>query len=765
MADFQAIGVTSAFAASQSNRHRFHRHHHHHNRHPSQDQGPSGAPSPVARLEDVSRTSSSKKQSPFPVSGADFRVAETTSGRHSSSSEDPSGHLRSEWVTLSKAMLMVLVEKICQLSFENEPVPPAAPPPPGTGSGHRGAPGILPGVPPGVPPIVPRSKDGGADMVDRCRNSHVGAETPSLPSSAIRDPFPGSVASVEESEVDSQLPSLAPFPSCDALRERLSNIPHPPSECSSNSIGIEPSSEGLDGPATSPSSDDSTKQEPNGHLSSLTHKKELTSNSNLKRNLNHSRQKLLLMAGKTGKSGRPGFGGGGGGKKDSAVDDTFRKLKMRSLRQRNADRNVQSWIACNKSLVYSMIDSALGAPDAQQTTWANKSKFVESGTGNSADDGVTEVTTSGADGGKTQQPVAQEPPVCRPKPNCDAPLLGALLNDEDQGSDQAKTPCFRFGRWSKPRPDARHADVTASTASSTEATRRQGDFYSSSFGVSTQSSPRLYEQSQTSGLLLLRQVHRESDRSGIDGPSVETQGGSRSAVDAFGRESARSDGDERSVFVDQGRGGAGVSAPRRKRFGSEGGTQRPRDLLASGDVDPMAHRKPGPLWIALDKSDVFSLVDSLVSRMMMTTTTTNGDVSGQTCRGQTCRGEASPSSAAVSRGNVADRGSHGNDDDDDVPVDFSRARSAADCDDHHGNDDAERGDHGNGCQRKYSMQCLLVEDREKSEDLGSEISKETDNSAILRRNDGNEGSKFNLKWKSNMLLRLHSQSQEDCDNT
>lgn len=238
-------------------------------------------------------------------------------------------------------------------------------------------------------------------------------------------------------------------------------------------------------------------------------------------------------------------------------------------------------------------------------------------------------------------------------------------------------------------------------------------------------------------------------------------------MDAVGQTSPPgSDGDDDSVFVDRERGGAEVPAPRRRRFGSESGTRRPRGPRPAGDVAPTAPRKPGPLWIALDKSEVCSLVDSLVSRMMTSSTTTNGDVGGQTSA--RCRGDALPSSAAVSRGS-ADGGNHDNDDDDDVPVDFSRARSAGVCiGEHHGNDDAERGDHGNGRQRKYSIECLLFEDREKSEDLGSECSKETDNNVTSRRQDGSagviEGSKFNLKWKSNMLLRLHSQSQEDCDN-
>lgn len=595
--------------------------------------------------------------------------------------------LRSEWVTLSKAMLMVLVEKICQLSFEGEPTPTLASTP-------------TPGFPPGltdsglrksssssssstVPPEMSShsSNNDGAEMIRMSRRHNhrlddahndddeapetttndettattTTTTTTSSSSVPVRRKSSDDAATIEETskDVTTQVPALAPCPASSSS-ERPN--PHPsssesPSSCNNRASDSPPPKTGL-----------GTK-------------------SSWKRGCSkrlHQHRPFIGVEKREGRRRRRG-------KMATVVDDdVVRKPKVKG--HRNADGNVQSWVACNKSLVFRMIDSALGAPDAQQ---------------------MPVVTTCEVTPGASESPsgtvVTSRDVMKSSVTSSSSSLLGALLSYDDD---------------SAAREDAPPLDAPGSN--------RNAAFSSSSSGGPS--------------FRLLPPQGRRFDGRGSATVGSRSVAGIANRGALVGRKRADV-GCEESVTGDVDR--RRRTTMRRERFFDSDGH---RSTKKKPQVIPEVGR---PLWIALDKSEVCSLVDSLVSTMIKTTTTKDDDVTGQ----------SSSSRAAVSIGNDrvvldAGRDRHGND----ATVGANTA-----TDDHHGNG-AKR------CQQEHdSVQCLLAEVAEEQPEVGGASVVESDaGDDVIRRpggRSGGDGSRWNLKWKSNMMLRLHSQKSQDGGST
>lgn len=677
---------------------------------------------------------------------------------------------------------MVLVEKICQLSFENDAqttttpmsgVESAAQRPLASADANCQASAVV--------------SDEGCDETDGTvtpsdvvaarplDNSEVNLSVTSVVAShALAPPLPPPVAHLLPPLPPALIPSQNPLPGSHGDDDSV----RAPNEASAETDAENTWTSAADGSGatTVPTS---AALEPSVSCNSA------TSSLNRKRSSRRSHAKPARAGGCRGR---------GAGKTEDAdvierTEDKMRGVKMRPLRQRNCDRTTQPWVACNKSLVYRMIDSALGATETAAPTVTRQlvvtppvalETEIRSGEKRSAVVGTIEVDAGRSVAIKPKDH-AEEPrrPTRSPDASCEAPLLGALLSHDDVGvtNNARDIPILPI----HPPSLFRHLPRGSSPL---KTIRRFGSnchrTFSEELGVPL---PPLGRN------LRFGCSDRMFDHPFAASPMLPL----RNAEDLAPRRSANRD------ILRSNMGFSAKSSRFAQQTGSRSNSLRNSDRLSS-DLDPLptqsrrmeasAKTTVGPTserprWIALDKDEVRSLVDSLVSTMM----TSDNDVTRVSAA--IGRKIASPSNAVCNKddhrslsykdvGNrdndetgfqrltvtVNDSGRHDNGeesrrlvttdsgryDDDEATIEYDRFMGV----------DLDRYDNGKRvvCRRSRAMQCLATDG---SGDYPA------DPGSGGRDNGGEcsgvrgvpEGLARNMKWKSSMLLRLHSQSQDD----
>lgn len=498
---------------------------------------------------------------------------------------------------------------------------------------------------------------------------------------------------------------------------------------------------------------------------------------------------------------KPARGGGcrgrGAGKTEDAgvverTEDKMRGIKTRPLRQRNCDRTVQPWVACNKSLVYSMIDSALGAtepaaPAVTRQVVVTSPVALEtvacSGVKCRAAAGAKDVDApgSGADNPRDHAELPKRP-TGSPGATCEAPLLGALLSYDDAGvtNNAHDIPILPTP------PPLRRQHHLPRGSSPVKAIRRIGSNWHRTLSEELRvPSPFCRNLAYSCSAQMIGHPFLASPIFSAQVRNAEILASGRPANRNILRSIAGFSG-QRSRFAHQ-TGSGSNSLRHSERLPSDLDPllteSRRIETSAKTTVGPDVER---PRWIALDKDEVHSLVDSLVSTMM----TSDDDITRVSAA--RCRRVASPSNAICNNDNYRslsdndvshhdndetgcqrlilagnDSGRHDNDednrrlvatdsvcyDDDEATIEYGRFVGV----DLVRHDDGKRG----GGWRSRALQCLSTDG---SGDYPVEpgcVARDNRGECSVARGVSEGLARSMLKWKSSMLMRLHSQSQDE----